>query len=221
MIRMHHLYKFYNSNSPALEDICVQIQKGEFVFLTGPSGAGKSTFLKLIYAEETPSQGQVLVAGRNVEKLRASSIPYLRRNIGVVFQEFRLLPNRTVSENVAITLEVLGIPPQEIQHRVMRILAYVGMQKRIHSYPPELSGGEQQRIALARALVGDPTVLLADEPTGNLDEGMTGDILGLLRDFNLRGTTVVVATHNKKLLEQYDKRVIRMEHGRIVSGGEI
>lgn len=220
MIRMHHVYKYYNKTVPALEDISLRVEKGEFVFLTGPSGAGKSTFLKLIYAAEYPTQGQVLVAGRNVEKLRESSVPYLRRNVGVVFQDFKLLNSRTIFENVSITLEVLGLPRSQIHHRVMKMLTNVGMQNRLYSYPLELSGGEQQRIAIARALVGDPTILLADEPTGNLDKNMTGEIMQLLHDFNLRGTTVVVATHDPGLFHRFDTRVLRLERGRLVAGGE-
>lgn len=221
MIRMHHLFKFYSRHMAALEDINVRISKGEMVFLTGVSGAGKSTFLKLIYAAEMPSQGQVLVAGKNLEKLRESSIPYLRRNIGVVFQDFKLLKNHTVFENVAITLEVLGIRKAATQHRVMTMLTQVGMQNRLGAYPQELSGGEQQRVAIARSLVGDPTILLADEPTGNLDKSMTREILQMLRDFNLRGTTVVVATHDQSLIAQFDSRVLRLDKGRLVEGGEV
>ena len=221
MIRMHNLVKFYNDRVPALEDINVRIEKGGFVFLTGASGAGKSTFLKLIYAAETSTHGQVLVAGKNIEKLRKSSIPYLRRNIGVVFQDFKLLPNRTIFDNVAITLEVLGRPRNEIQNRVMRMLAQVGMHRRLYAMPQELSGGEQQRTAIARALVGEPTILLADEPTGNLDHDMTGEILQLLRDFNLRGTTVLVATHDPSLLKRFDARIMKLERGRMVAGGDM
>jgi cell division transport system ATP-binding protein len=219
MIRMHHLFKYYNSGNPALEDINVQIAKGSFSFLTGPSGAGKSTFLKLIYAAEMPSTGQVLVSGRNVEKLRQSSIPYLRRNIGVVFQDFKLLPGRTVFDNVAITLDVLGLPRQKIHSRVMTMLTAVGMQLRLQSHPLELSGGEQQRVAIARALVGDPAILLADEPTGNLDPGMTNDIFELLKQFNLRGTTVLVATHDQQLISRFEAPVYRLDRGRLKTSG--
>jgi cell division transport system ATP-binding protein len=217
---MHHLFKYYGKDQPALEDINIHIEKGMFAFLTGPSGAGKSTFLKLIYAAELPTRGQVLIAGRNLEKLRESSIPYLRRNIGVVFQDFKLLSTRNVFDNVAITLEVLGLRRVEIRHRVMKILTNVGMQNRLWSYPPELSGGEQQRVAIARALVADPTILLADEPTGNLDSGMTEEILQMLRDFNLRGTTVIVATHDPSLIGRFNSRILRLERGRLVLGGE-
>ena len=220
MIRMHHLFKYFTKNVAALEDINVRVGKGEFVFLTGPSGAGKSTFLKLIYAAEMPTRGQALVAGRNIENLSKSSIPYLRRNIGVIFQDFKLLPTRTIFDNVAITLEVLGLDRKKLQARVMRMLGQVGMQNRIYAYPRELSGGEQQRTAIARALVGEPTVLLADEPTGNLDQGMTDEILELLREFNLRGTTVVVATHDPALLGRFNARVLRLDRGRLVAGGD-
>ena len=221
MIRMHHLVKFYTRRVAALDDINVRIEKGEFVFLTGASGAGKSTFLKLIYAAQMPSSGQVLVAGKNLEKLRESSIPYLRRNIGVVFQDFKLLKNRTVFENVAITLEVLGAKRAVTRHRVMTMLTHVGMQNRLEAYPQELSGGEQQRVAIARALVGDPTILLADEPTGNLDKEMTTEIMQMLRDFNLRGTTVIVATHDQSLIARFDTRILRLDRGHMVEGGEV
>jgi len=218
---MHHLVKFYTRRVAALDDINVRIEKGEFVFLTGASGAGKSTFLKLIYAAQMPSSGQVLVAGKNLEKLRESSIPYLRRNIGVVFQDFKLLKNRTVFENVAITLEVLGAKRAVTRHRVMTMLTHVGMQNRLEAYPQELSGGEQQRVAIARALVGDPTILLADEPTGNLDKEMTTEIMQMLRDFNLRGTTVIVATHDQSLIARFDTRILRLDRGHMVEGGEV
>ena len=214
------MFKYFTKNVAALEDINVRVGKGEFVFLTGPSGAGKSTFLKLIYAAEMPTRGQALVAGRNIENLSKSSIPYLRRNIGVIFQDFKLLPTRTIFDNVAITLEVLGLDRKKLQARVMRMLGQVGMQNRIYAYPRELSGGEQQRVAIARALVGEPTVLLADEPTGNLDQGMTDEILELLREFNLRGTTVVVATHDPALLGRFNARVLRLDRGRLVAGGD-
>ncbi|MBZ0274236.1 ATP-binding cassette domain-containing protein, partial [bacterium] len=179
MIRMYHVTKNYGKGSPALFDVTCHIKKGEMIYLTGPSGAGKTTFLRLIYADEVPTQGQVLIGGRNIAKLRESSIPYLRRNIGVVFQDFKLLVGRTVFDNVALTLEVLGLPRREISRRVHDALGAVGMSAKADAHPRELSGGEQQRAAIARALVGDPTIVLADEPTGNLDPELAGEILEL------------------------------------------
>jgi len=217
MIRFHRVTKNYGSRIVALDDISVHIDKGEMVFLTGPSGAGKTTFLRMIYAAEQPSTGQVLVAGRNVAKLRESSIPYLRRNIGVIFQEFRLLPDRTVFENVAMALEVLDTPRDDLRRKVMAMLGHVGMQAKMDEYPTSLSGGEQQRIAIARALVNEPSIVLADEPTGNLDASMTDQIIGLLAEMNLRGGTVVIATHSGALLERHDVRVLELERGRLVN----
>ena len=217
MIQMFHVYKAYGSDPPTLRDINLNIDKGEFVFLTGPSGAGKTTLLKLVFCAETASKGQILVGGRNVARLRDSGIPYLRRNIGVVFQDFKLLPRRTVSDNVAFTLDVLGVPRAESRDKVMAMLKRVGLEHKADSFPPKLSGGEQQRVVIARALVNDPTILLADEPTGNLDPALTVEIMDLLCDINVRGTTVVVATHDATLLNRYQKRTIRLEGGGIVS----
>jgi cell division transport system ATP-binding protein len=217
MIQMFHVYKTYPGDPPALADVNLHVRKGEFVFLTGPSGAGKSTLLKLIFLAERPTRGQILVGGLNVARLRESGVPFLRRNIGVVFQDFKLLPRRTVADNVAFTLEVLGVPRSEVHERVMRMLKRVGLEHKANVLPPRLSGGEQQRVVIARALVNDPAILLADEPTGNLDPALTLEIMDLLCDVNVRGTTVVVATHDQTLLERYDKRTIRLERGVIVS----
>ena len=217
MIQLFHVYKAYPGDPPVLADLNLHVRKGEFVFLTGPSGAGKSTLLKLIFLAERATKGQILVGGRNVARLRESGVPYLRRNIGVVFQDFKLLPRRTVADNVAFTLDVLGVPRAEGHERVMRILKRVGLEHKADVLPPRLSGGEQQRVVVARALVNDPAILLADEPTGNLDPALTIEIMDLLRDVNVRGTTVVVATHDQTLLERYDRRTIRLERGTIVS----
>jgi cell division transport system ATP-binding protein len=217
MIQLFHVYKAYPKDAPALSDINLHIGKGEFIFLTGPSGAGKTTLLKLIMLAERATAGQVLVGGRNVARLRESGIPYLRRNIGVVFQDFKLLPRRTVADNVGFTLDVLGTPRRRARERVMKMLKKVGLEHKADVLPPRLSGGEQQRVVIARALVNDPAILLADEPTGNLDPALTFEIMDLLCDVNVRGTTVLVATHDAAVLERYKKRVVRLENGHVVS----
>ena len=219
MIQMFHVEKAWPGDPPTLQDINLRVEKGEFVFLTGPSGAGKSTLLKLVFAAELPTGGQVLVGGHNVGRMQPAGIPYLRRNVGVVFQDFKLLPRRTVAENVAFTLEVLGAPRREVEEKVERMLKRVGLLHKARSFPPRLSGGEQQRVVIARALVNEPTILLADEPTGNLDPALTVDIMDLLRDVNIRGTTVLVATHDHSLLQRYRARVLRLERGRLVYDG--
>ncbi|HYQ81679.1 MAG TPA: cell division ATP-binding protein FtsE [Anaeromyxobacteraceae bacterium] len=220
MIQLFHVFKEYAGEGPALADVTVHVQKGEFVFLTGPSGAGKSTLLKLIFCAEPASSGQLLVFGKNVSKIRPSAVPYLRRNIGVVFQDFKLLPDRTVAENVAFPLEVRALPGKEVRRKVTMALRAVGLDHKQHKFPLALSGGEQQRVAVARALVGDPALLLADEPTGNLDPDRTVEVMDLLEGANARGTTVVVATHDRGLLQRYKKRVIALESGRVVSDGD-
>jgi cell division transport system ATP-binding protein len=217
MIQMFHVTKAYPGDPPVLVDINLDVQKGEFVFLTGPSGAGKSTLLKLMFVAERPSRGQVLIAGRNVARLREGGIPYLRRNIGVVFQDFKLLPTRTVAENVGFTLDVLGTPREVVRGRSLKALKSVGLEHKADVLPPKLSGGEQQRVVIARALVNDPAILLADEPTGNLDPRLTVEIMDLLCDVNARGTTVVVATHDASLIERYQKRTLRLERGTLVA----
>jgi cell division transport system ATP-binding protein len=217
MIQMFHVYKAYPGDPPVLSDINLHVEKGEFVFLTGPSGAGKTTLLKLLFCAEKATKGQILVGGRNIARIRESAIPFLRRNIGVVFQDFKLLPQRTVEDNVAFTLDVLGVPRAEARDKVHRMLKLVGLEHKASSYPLRLSGGEQQRVVIARALVNDPTILLADEPTGNLDPALTVEIMDLLNQLNIRGTTVMVATHDSTLLARYQKRTVRLERGFIVS----
>ncbi|WP_375767249.1 cell division ATP-binding protein FtsE [Archangium gephyra] len=217
MIQMFHVYKAYPGDPPVLSDINLHVQKGEFVFLTGPSGAGKTTLMKLIFCGEKATKGQILVGGRNIARIRESAVPYLRRNIGVVFQDFKLLPHRTVEDNVAFALDVLGVPRSIARERVHRMLKLVGLQHKASSMPLKLSGGEQQRVVIARALVNDPTILLADEPTGNLDPALTLEIMDLLMDVNARGTTVMVATHDHSLITRYQKRTLRLENGFIVS----
>jgi cell division transport system ATP-binding protein len=220
VIQLFHVTKDYPGDGPALQDVTLTVGKGEFVFLTGPSGAGKSTLLKLIFCDEPATSGQLLLFGKNVAKIRARAIPYVRRNIGVVFQDFKLLPQRTVAENVALPLEVRALPQREIQRRVRALLRSVGLEHRADKFPPALSGGEQQRVAVARALSPDPALLLADEPTGNLDPERTLEVMELLSGANARGTTIVVATHDRSLLERYKRRVVVLERGRLVSDGD-
>lgn len=216
MIRFANVFKAYSRGVLALRDVSFHIAKGEFVFLTGHSGAGKSTALKLIYAEEFPTSGEVRVSGYVTSHLRRSEIPRLRRRLGIVFQDFRLLEDRTAEENVAFALEVTGARRSTIGPKVMRVLAQVGLAAKALAYPRELSGGEQQRVAIARALVNDPLVLLADEPTGNLDERAARGVFQLLRDINASGTAVVMATHNLELVRQTPYRVIELQEGAVV-----
>jgi cell division transport system ATP-binding protein len=199
--------------------VTLDVEKGEFAFLTGPSGAGKSTLLKLIFCAEAPTSGQILLFGKNVARVTPAEVPFVRRNIGVVFQDFKLLPDRTVAENVALPLEVRALPDKEVRRRVKGLLRSVGLEHRADKFPPSLSGGEQQRVAVARALVADPALLLADEPTGNLDPERTLEVMELLANANARGTTVLIATHDRSLLERYKRRVVQLEHGRLLSDG--
>jgi cell division transport system ATP-binding protein len=214
-IRLYHVSKSYTAGSFALHDVNLEVQRGEFVFLTGASGAGKTTLLEMLFAAEKPSEGSIIVLGRNVDRLGAAAIPRLRRRIGVVFQDFKLLPTRTVEENVRLALDVLGTPRREARARVFQRLKQVGLAHKRYSKPLSLSGGEQQRIAIARALVNEPEILLADEPTGNLDSDLTIEIMDLLAAASLRGTAVIVATHDLAMVERYGKRVIRLEDGTI------
>ena len=222
MIQLHNVSMSYQSETAALTDVNLKIPKGDFVFLTGPSGAGKSTLLKLLYADLTPTRGHVLIDGLNLTRLPRSQIPFLRRSIGVVFQDYKLLPNRTVLENVAITLEVLGWGKRDIGKKVYHILKQMGLEDKVNATPLRLSGGEQQRVALARALVNDPKILIADEPTGNLDDENKEQILSIFKDANIRGTTVVVASHDRRVIVNSHRRVIRLEKGRLqeVSDGQ-
>ncbi len=216
MIRMYNASKDYANGVKALIDVSVQIEKGEFVFLVGPSGAGKSTFIRLLFREELPSDGQVIIAGKSIVRLRSSKVAVLRRNIGVVFQNFRLLSDRTAFENVAFALRVLQFSQKDINQRVPEILRQVGLSARAGSYPHQLSGGEQQRVAIARAIVNNPKILIADEPTGNLDPDTSWEIMHLLYEINKRGTTLIIATHDKKIVDTMKRRVIGLERGRLV-----
>jgi len=221
MIQLHNVFMSYQSDAAALNGINLRIPRGDFAFLTGVSGAGKSTLLKLLYVELVPSRGQVMIDGQNVNRLSRRQVAYLRRTVGVVFQDFKLLNNRTVLENVAITLEVLGWSKKDIGKKVYHILKQVGLEHKINSTPMRLSGGEQQRVALARALVNDPKILLADEPTGNLDEENKEHILNIFKEANIRGTTVVVATHDRRLIEHCHRRMVVLEKGQIVEDSDV
>src|SRR3989442_2674243 len=216
MIKFTNVFKAFPKGGLALKDISFHIAKGEFAFLTGHSGAGKSTVMKLIYAEERPTSGEVRAAGYNVNEMRPREVPLLRRKLGIVFQDFRLLEDRTAEENVAFALEVTGARSSTIPARVMRVLTQVGLAAKAQAYPRELSGGEQQRVAIARALVNEPTVLLADEPTANHDERATRGVIQLLRDINASGTAVVLATHHLDLVRQAPYRVIELQEGALV-----
>ena len=215
MIRLSHVHKSYPNGALALKDVSFRVGKGEFVFLTGHSGAGKSTIMKLLFAEQRPTSGEVRVSGYDVSSVRADEIPRLRRRLGVVFQDFRLLEDRTAAENIAFALEVTGARSDTIAARVMRVLTQVGLHAKSRAYPRELSGGEQQRVAIARALVNDPAILVADEPTGNLDERATRGVFQLLRDINEGGTVVVMATHDLDLVRQANYRTIEMRDGMV------
>ena len=216
MIRVESVTKVYKDSVVALRDVSLDIQKGEFVFMVGPSGSGKSTFIRLLLKEEEPNEGRIYVAGKDIAQLPSWRVPYLRRNIGCVFQDFKLLPNKTVSENVAFALEVIGRPKHVIHERVPQMLDLVGLSDKVENRPDELSGGEQQRVSIARAMVNRPPILLADEPTGNLDPNTSADIMKLLERINGTGTTVVMATHDHAIVNQLRKRVVELENGKIV-----
>jgi len=213
---MHDVWKVYPNGVEALRGIDVRIDQGEFCYVVGPSGAGKSTFIKLMYREEKPSSGVILINGVNVKRVRDWKIPYLRRKIGVVFQDYKLLPHLTAYENVAFAMEAIEAPRRKIRSRVQEVLELVGLADRMNALPSQLSGGEQQRVSIARAIVNNPGFLIADEPTGNLDPENSWDIMYLLEEINARGTTVVMATHNKEIVNTLRKRVIAIENGVIV-----
>jgi cell division transport system ATP-binding protein len=216
LIETQHLSKLYSRGVYALRDLSLTIDKGEFMFLTGPSGAGKSTLLRLLLREDLPSEGLLKVSGRDLKALGPTEVQSYRRTIGFVFQDFRLIPRFTVFQNVAFVMRVLGVAVAVQQRKTFQVLKWVGLQHRMNAHPEELSGGEQQRIAIARALVNDPQLVLADEPTGNLDPDLSLEIMNLFREINARGTTVVVATHDRELIRRVGRRAITLEHGRVV-----
>ena len=217
MIEIRSVWKIYNTLHPALADVSLHVETGEFIFLTGPSGAGKSTLLRLILREERPTRGEIIVDGRDITALRPRELPALRRQIGMVFQDFKLLPRRTVFENVALAARISGHPEAEQKLRTLRVLKRVGLDHLMDQTPPQLSGGEQQRVALARAVVNEPSIVLADEPTGNLDPELSVEMIELFRQINLRGTTVIVATHDRALISRFQRRQVALRGGRVVS----
>ncbi|MGI6649183.1 MAG: cell division ATP-binding protein FtsE [Bacillota bacterium] len=216
MIQMYNVTKVYSGGNRALVDVSLKIEKGDFVFLVGASGAGKSSFMKLLLREELPSRGQIFVAGKSLVRMKRRDIPFLRRNLGMVFQDFRLLPNYTVFENIAFALRVVETSPREIPGRVEEVLRLVGLQGKGPVLPDRLSGGEQQRVGIARAIINRPRILLADEPTGNLDADTSWEIMKLLSEINKRGTTVVMATHAIDIVDKMRRRVIEIENGRLI-----
>ncbi|MCQ2358729.1 MAG: cell division ATP-binding protein FtsE [Phascolarctobacterium sp.] len=216
VLLMENISKVYPGGSVALQDVNVHIEPGEFVFLVGPSGAGKSTFIKLLFREVLPTEGNIYVDGIDLLNLKHDEIPYMRRKLGIIFQDYRLLPDRTVYENVAFAMEVIETPRRKIKRTVLNVLELVGLRSRANAYPNELSGGEQQRIAIARAIVNNPRLVIADEPTGNLDPETSWEIMQIFKEINETGTTIVMATHDKDIVDAMGKRVIAIEHGNIV-----
>ena len=216
MLRKENVSKVYPGGSVALQDVDIHIKPGEFVFVVGPSGAGKSTFIKMLFREVLPTTGSIFVNGVDILSLTPKEIPYMRRQLGIIFQDYRLLPDRTVYENVAFAMQVIETPHRKIKRRVLNVLDLVGLRHRANAYPNELSGGEQQRIAIARAIVNDPILVIADEPTGNLDPETSWDIMEIFKEINASGTTIVMATHDKEIVDAMGKRVVAIEHGNIV-----
>ena len=215
MIQMFHVFKSFAAHTHALEDVTFRVEAGEFVVLTGPSGAGKTTLLRLLYAAEWPERGHIVVNGRNLIRLPRRRIPEFRRSLGIVFQDFKLLPTKTAFENVAFAQRVLAFPEREVRRRVTEVLKRVGIVHRKDALPQQLSGGEQQRVALARALVNEPALILADEPTGNLDDALARDIMALFYELNADGTTIFIATHDRQLVASAPGRVLSLDHGRL------
>ncbi|MBU2595351.1 cell division ATP-binding protein FtsE [Patescibacteria group bacterium] len=220
MIKFEHITKIYNKDIKALKDLNFEVADGEFLVLVGPSGAGKSTLIKLLICEEKPTRGHIYIVGKDVVNLKAREVPYFRRRIGVVFQDFKLLPKKNVYENISFALEVVGASSRQIKKKVEAVLDIVGLKDRKENFPDELSGGEKQRVAIARAVVNRPKLLIADEPTGNLDPKTSWDIIRVLEEINKRGTIILLATHNKDIVDRIRKRVIKIKNGRIVSDKE-
>ncbi len=216
MIEANAISMAYTRGVYALRNLTLRVDKGEFVFLTGPSGAGKSTLLRMLLRQDVPTEGELLVGGRNLATLSSRQVQAYRRSLGFVFQDFKLLPAKTVLENVSFVPRVLGMAAPQQQRRTFQVLKWVGLQHRMNAYPMELSGGEQQRVAIARALVNDPAIILADEPTGNLDPDLSLEIMNLFREINARGTTVLVATHDRELIRRVGRRSVSLDHGHIV-----
>lgn len=216
VLKMTDVSKVYPGGSVALQKVNIHIEPGEFVFVVGPSGAGKSTFIKMLFREVLPTTGSIFVNGVDILSLTPKEIPYMRRQLGIIFQDYRLLPDRTVYENVAFAMEVIETPRRKIKRKVLNVLDLVGLRHRADAYPNELSGGEQQRIAIARAIVNDPIMVIADEPTGNLDPETSWDIMEIFKEINAEGTTIVMATHDKEIVDAMGKRVIAIEDGNIV-----
>lgn len=224
LVQFYNVSKIYPNGVKALDDISLKIDRGEFLFLMGPSGAGKSTLIKMLFREEKPTRGQIFIASRSIVRMKRSEVPQLRRSMGIIFQDFKLLESKTVAENVAFAMEVVGANPSAIRNRVPEVLKMVGLQGKENAFPGELSGGEQQRVGIARAIANQPLVLIADEPTGNLDFETSQEIMELLYSINRKGTTVIMATHARELVKAAHKRVIMLEKGRIVkddSTGEL
>lgn len=215
MIHLQNVSKVYSNGAVGLKDVSLSIEKGEFVFITGNSGSGKSTFLKLLLKEIEPDQGKIIINNKEITKLKRKQVPYLRRDLGIVFQDFRLLPNKTVYENVAFAMQIVGASSREIRKNVPMVLGLVGLARKARCYPNELSGGEQQRTALARAIVNNNPILIADEPTGNLDPATSWEIMNCLQDINKRGVTIIMATHEREIVNALKKRVIEISDGQI------
>ena len=216
MIETHHLSKMYSRGLYALHDLSLSVKEGEFVFLTGPSGAGKSTFLRMLLMQERPTSGELVVNGQNLANLKRREIQEYRRSLGFVFQDFKLIRTRTLLENVSFVPEVIGVSAAQQRRRAFQVLKWVGLQHRMNAYPSDLSGGEQQRVAIARALVNGPSLVLADEPTGNLDPDLSLEIMNLLREVNAGGTTVIVATHDRELIRLVGRRTVTLDQGKVV-----
>lgn len=216
MITLSNVSKTYSTGAVAMDDLSVSIEKGEFVFIVGPSGAGKSTFIKMLLLEETPDKGDLIVNGRNLRELPKKKIPYLRRSMGVIFQDYRLLPEKTVYENVAFAMRIVEASRKEMRQNIERVLGLVGLTHKAKSFPSQLSGGEQQRVAIARAIVNNPVIVIADEPTGNLDPETSWEIMKIFEEINKSGTTIVMATHDKSVVDSMRRRVIALEKGKIV-----